>query len=349
MRKLESIASAAKKAVALVGLKRDEKVAVIYDIAASNIAQAIISQAQMVSPGMVRHYCMEDYGLRSDDGVNPLQFPDQIKYSLQEMDVSFMVRGQVKKGERESFTLPMFDAIKANERLRHAHMPGITEEVFLSGMSADYNQLRDFTKKVKDFVRNTERIMVTTPAGTDFVAKLSPKIRWIRSDGFIAPGRWGNIPGSETYTSPVSLQGVVVVDGVLGDYFDGKYGVLDKTPLTLHAEHGRVTGVFCPGNRLLEQDFKNYIRRDENSDRFGELGIGTNIGIEKLLGNMLHDEKFPGVHVAVGDPIGEKTGADWKSKQHCDMVMKKCNIFVDGKQIMFEGQFQRLLGSDYCE
>lgn len=58
---------------------------------------------------------------------------------------------------------------------------------------------------------------------------------------------------------------------------------------------------------------------------------------------MIHDEKFPGIHIAVGDPIGEATGAGWESDVHCDMVMKNCNIFVDGKQIMIDGKFAESL------
>ena len=58
---------------------------------------------------------------------------------------------------------------------------------------------------------------------------------------------------------------------------------------------------------------------------------------------MIHDEKFPGVHVAFGDPLGEVTGAEWESKVHCDVVMRKCSIFVDENQIMEDGKFHASL------
>ena len=54
---------------------------------------------------------------------------------------------------------------------------------------------------------------------------------------------------------------------------------------------------------------------------------------------MLQDEKFPGVHVAVGEPIAHQTGADWTSNVHMDGVLKKVTIDVEGQVIMRDGEF----------
>ena len=39
-----------------------------------------------------------------------------------------------------------------------------------------------------------------------------------------------------------------------------------------------------------------------------------------MIGNILQDEKFPGVHIAFGNPYGAHTGADWYSSTHIDVV-----------------------------
>jgi len=49
--------------------------------------------------------------------------------------------------------------------------------------------------------------------------------------------------------------------------------------------------------------------------------IGTNLGIKRVIGNILQDEKFPGIHIAFGNPYGEHTGAPlWHSGTHIDGV-----------------------------
>jgi aminopeptidase len=45
----------------------------------------------------------------------------------------------------------------------------------------------------------------------------------------------------------------------------------------------------------------------------GEFAIGTNIGVRDVIGNILQDEKIPGIHIAFGNPYGAHTGADWYS------------------------------------
>ena len=62
----------------------------------------------------------------------------------------------------------------------------------------------------------------------------------------------------------------------------------------------------------------------------GEFAIGTNIGVTRVIGNILQDEKFPGIHIAFGDPYGEHTGAKWSSSTHIDVVGLNFNIWLEG-------------------
>ena len=56
-----------------------------------------------------------------------------------------------------------------------------------------------------------------------------------------------------------------------------------------------------------------------------------------MIGKILQDEKFPGIHIAFGNPYGAHTGAEWYSSTHIDVVGRKFNIWVDERQIMREG------------
>ena len=140
------------------------------------------------------------------------------------------------------------------------------------------------------------------------------------------------------------MNGTIVVDGVLGDYFDSKYGLLGKNPVTYVVKDGfvDVDKIRCANPDLLN-DLKNYLTQDKNANRVGEFAIGTNLGITHLIGNMLQDEKVVGFHFATGNPYPDKTGADWKSKAHLDGIIIKPTITVDGKTIMENGKFTQLI------
>ena len=88
------------------------------------------------------------------------------------------------------------------------------------------------------------------------------------------------------------MNGIFVVDGVVGDWLCARYGLLAATPLTIEIAGNRI--VSCTSaNKQLEADFWAYTHTDENSDRVGEFAIGTNLGVERVIGNILQDEKFP--------------------------------------------------------
>lgn len=237
--------------------------------------------------------------------------------------------------------MQMTDVVNRRQ-MRHAHMVNITADVMTQGMRADFLAIDRLSQAVLDKVRAATYVRATTAAGTDIHAELSKNYRWFKTSGIISAEKWGNLPGGECFTAPQEVNGVFVVDGVVGDFLCARYGILRANPLTINIEANRITRVSCT-NKDLERDFWAYTHTDENSDRVGEFAIGTNIGVERVIGNILQDEKFPGVHIAFGDPYGAHTGAPWKSSTHIDVVGLGFNIWLgdaDGEeQIMREGVF----------
>jgi hypothetical protein len=106
-----------------------------------------------------------------------------------------------------------------------------------------------------------------------------------------------------------------------------------RTPLTIRIKGQPAAEAHC-ANRELEDEFWRYCHTDENSDRVGEFAIGTNIGVRDVIGNILQDEKIPGVHIAFGNPYGAHTGATWYSSTHIDVVGRKFDIWADGRSSM---------------
>src|SRR5438477_11797505 len=107
----------------------------------------------------------------------------------------------------------------------------------------------------------------------------------------------------------------------------------------LQIQVAQLLGVTC-ARKALEPQFSDYCHTDEHSDRVGELAFGTNLGLSEMIGILLQDEKFPGVHIAFGDPYGSQTHADWKSKTHVDVLTRDCDVWIDTDQIICKGHYQ---------
>ncbi|RMG67937.1 MAG: aminopeptidase, partial [Calditrichaeota bacterium] len=210
--------------------------------------------------------------------------------------------------------------------------------IMTQGMRADFNEIDRLSTRLVNRARETRRIHATSQGGTDIEAVFSPELRWVKTSGIITPEKWGNLPGGEIFTSPLRVDGLFVVDGVVGDYLCAKYGDLKETPLTIEIENSRIRALYCDNKQLLEE-FSTYVSTDENSNRVGEFAIGTNLAIHDVIGNILQDEKIPGIHIAFGHPYSEHTGQTWFSSTHIDCVGRAFNIWMDGELIMEDGHF----------
>jgi leucyl aminopeptidase (aminopeptidase T) len=310
-------------------IQSQERVSVITDEATLEIAAAIVAELDKVgSP--YQAWILEELAER------PLRdLPAEISRDLATSQVSIFAV-QAQSNELRS-RIQMTDVVNRH-KIRHAHMVNINRQIMLEGMRADFQRVDRLSLKVVELVRKASRIRATTAAGTDLAADLNPNYKWLKTSGIISPEKWGNLPGGEIFTTPGEVNGIFVIDGVVGDYLCAKFGSLKDTPLTIRMKGNRLTEAHSE-NRELESDFWKYTHTDENSDRVGEFAIGTNIGLKDLIGQILQDEKYPGVHIAFGNPYGAHTGADWDSTTHIDVVGRKFNIWVDDQQIMQEGKF----------
>ena len=306
-----------------------EKVTLISDHACEEIAASLAAELRR-SGCAFNSFILEDFSPR------PLSdMPAEILNDLQSSQVSiFAVHAQTN----ELRTRMQMCEVVNRHRIRHAHMVNIEKQIMLEGMRADFDKVDELTLRVMNIVKEAKAIRATTPAGTDIQTTLTPDYRWIKTSGIISRDKWGNLPGGETFTSPLEVNGTFVVDGVVGDYLCAKFGDLRETPLTLHIKGNRLTGAQCC-NKQLEEEFWEYTHRDANSNRVGEFAIGTNLACTRVVGNILQDEKMPGIHLAFGDPYGSHTGAQWASTTHIDVVGRDFDIWADDQAIMRNGTF----------
>ena len=306
-----------------------EKVTLITDRACQEIAASILYELAAISVEC-NAFILEELAPRP-----LLDMPQAVLDDLETSNVSiFTVQAQV--GELRT-RMQMTDVVN-RRKIRHAHMVNIERKIMLEGMRADFLKIDELSVKVWDIGTAAKAIHATTAAGTNITADLNKEYRWVKTSGIISVQKWGNLPGGEVFTTPGEVNGIFVIDGVVGDYLCAKYGDLKETPLTVLVKGNRITEAHS-SNKELEQEFWSYTHTDENSDRVGEFAIGTNIGIQGVIGNILQDEKLPGIHIAFGNPYGAHTGAEWYSSTHIDVVGRDFNIWADDRQIMSSGKF----------
>jgi aminopeptidase len=306
-----------------------EKVCVITDEVTIEIAASLVAELEKLG-APYNAWVLEELAPRPLAGL-----PQEILDDLETSQVSIFAV-QAQRNELKS-RMQMTEVVN-RRKIRHAHMVNINRQIMLEGMRADFQKVDRLSQKVVEMVRKASTIRAKTAAGTDLTADLNPNYKWLKTSGIITPDKWGNLPGGEIFTTPGEVNGTFVIDGVVGDYLCSKFGSLRDNPLTIHMKGNRLTEAHSE-NRELEDDFWKYTHTDENSDRVGEFAIGTNIDLKDVIGEILQDEKYPGVHIAFGNPYGAHTGAEWDSSTHIDVVGRKFNIWVDDQQIMQDGKF----------
>jgi leucyl aminopeptidase (aminopeptidase T) len=325
----ELMAGARNAVETCLSVRPGEHVALIADEASLAVAASIaaaLDEREALCTGLL----LEDFGPR------PITVaPPDVLQALETADVGVLCMSP-QPGELAA----RMAIVRVVERrqIRYAHMVGVTPQIMQQGMRADYRMVDRLSDKLRERMLRAEMLTVKTEAGTEIAAHFDRGLDWVKTSGLISPRYWSNLPAGEVFTTPATVDGRFVCDATAGDHFNGKYGDLQTTPLVLEIEGARLVGVEC-ARKDLEKEFWEYCHTDENSDRVGELAFGTNLGLSEMIGILLQDEKFPGVHIAFGDPYGSQTHANWKSKTHVDVLTRNCDVWIDEDQVIEKGQY----------
>jgi aminopeptidase len=150
---------------------------------------------------------------------------------------------------------------------------------------------------------------------------------------FNADGR-ENFPDGEIYTSPVENS----TNGWVRFTYPAIFENREIIDIELWFKDGKVIKEKAAKGQAFLTEILN---SDTGARILGELGIGTNYGIQHFTKNMLFDEKIGGtIHIAVGMGFPE-CGGENKSALHWDMLcdMSEGEIIVDGELFYKNGKF----------
>ena len=192
---------------------------------------------------------------------------------------------------------------------------------------AAWGELRAHQARLIDRLAGASELRIEAE-GTDLRLSVAGRT-WVNSDGR------RNMPSGEVFTGPVedSAEGRirftipssprgVAVEGIELEFRAGQ---------VVEARAGR-------GEAYLRET----LATDAGATRLGEIGIGTNFGIDRPVGAILFDEKIGGtVHLAVGRSYPE-TGGTNESAVHWDMICDLRDggrLSADGVTVLSDGRF----------
>jgi leucyl aminopeptidase (aminopeptidase T) len=312
-----------------LAIRRGERVVLIADRASSPSATCL-AEALSECGARWTGYLVEDLVERPMAGA-----PPELVHALEAADAGILC---VQPMEGELRARMEIVAVVERRQIRYAHMVGITPDIMRQGMRADYRLVDRLSERLLGRMRSAQRLTVRSEGGTAFSATFDSALQWVKTSGLISPRYWSNLPAGEVFTTPATLDGTFVCDGMIGDYFGPKYGDLRRTPMVLDIGGGRLRSVRSDRHDLAEE-FWAYCHTDPNSDRIGELAFGTNLELSEMIGVLLQDEKVPGVHIAFGDPYGSQTRAPWTSATHVDVLTRECDVWIDDEPVIARGRY----------
>jgi aminopeptidase len=190
---------------------------------------------------------------------------------------------------------------------------------------AAWRELSGRQQRLVEQLGSAREIRIEAP-GTDLRLRVDGRT-WINSDGR------RNMPSGEVFTGPLedSATGTIrftVPSSPRGVEVDG---------VELTFAGGEVVAARAQrGDRYLQ----SALATDAGARYLGELGIGTNAGIDRATGSILLDEKIAGtVHLALGRSYPE-TGGRNSSALHWDLI---CDL-RDGGRLSADGEVVELAG-----
>ncbi|WP_123536701.1 aminopeptidase [Halosimplex salinum] len=295
-----------------MNLGSDESCAVVTDDERQAIGEALYAVASEITDdaAIVR------YPPGDQHGEEP---PEPVAAAMASADV---VLAPTTKSL--THTAARTDANEAGARV--ATLPGITDGVFLMGLDADYESIAAESERLLEQVAGAAEVRVTTELGTDITFEPGDR-EWQLDTGIVhEAGDMSNLPAGEIFHSPEDANGRFVVDGTMMPH-----GKLDEgQTLAFEVEDGYVTDISDDAVRADVEEAAEEVGDDAYN--LAELGIGSNLAVEDLVGSVLLDEKAAGtVHIAIGDDHG--IGGDTHAPIHLDGIITEPTVYADGEVV----------------
>jgi aminopeptidase len=299
-----------------MGLQSGETVLVVTDEPLRRIGHALLEAAKSIS----REVLLVEMPPRSSNGEEP---PELVAEMMKAVEV-------VLCPTSKSLTHTDSRRAASGRGARIATLPGVTEEIMVRCMNADYHQIAARTLHLCEWLNRTKLVRVTSPSGTDLQMPVEGRAAHASTGLFREKGQWGNLPTGEAYLAPLEglSQGVLMVDGSMA-------GVgMVKTPIRIEVRNGQAVDI--TGGEEAERLIRLLSPHGEAARNLAEFGVGTN-DRAILTGVILEDEKVMGtIHVAFGD--NKSMGGTVRVASHLDGLVTSPTVWFDDRMVMENGR-----------
>jgi aminopeptidase len=193
--------------------------------------------------------------------------------------------------------------------------------------AAAWGELRAFQAGLVERLSSARELRIEAD-GTDLTLRVAGRA-WINSDGR------RNMPSGEVFTGPHETS----ANGTIRFTVPSSPAGVDVEDVRLTLRDGEVVDARAArGQEYLER----ILATDPGARRLGEIGIGTNAGIDRPIGAILFDEKIGGtVHLALGRSYPETGGVN-DSAVHWDLICdlrRGGRLTADGAVVQEDGRF----------
>ena len=193
--------------------------------------------------------------------------------------------------------------------------------------AAAWRELSEEQQRLVESLSQASEIRIESD-GTDLRLRVDART-WINSDGK------HNMPSGEVFTGPLEDS----ANGTIRFTVPTSPRGVEVTGVELSFRDGEVVGARADrGDDYLI----SALDTDSGARRLGELGIGTNPGIDRATGLVLLDEKIAGtIHLALGRSYPE-TGGRNRSALHWDLICdlrQGGRLSADGNVVNENGKF----------
>lgn len=299
-----------------MGARPGESVLIVTDEPLRSIAYALHAAAKDLGHEVM----MVEILPRQSNGAEP---PPQIAELMTKVDVVLCPTSK---------SLTHTDARRAATAAgaRVGTLPGVTEDIMVRCMNADYHRIAERTHRLCARLERTSVVRVEAPGGTNVVLPIAGRKAHASSGLFRERGQWGNLPTGEAYLAPLEGQshGLVVIDGSMAGV-----GVTAE-PIRIVVDGGYATEI--TGGREAERLIRLLEPHGRAARNVAEFGIGTN-DRARLTGVILEDEKVMGtIHIAFGD--NASMGGSVRLPSHLDGLVKSPTVWFDDEKIMDAGR-----------
>jgi 2,5-dihydroxypyridine 5,6-dioxygenase len=320
-----------------LGLRRDQNLLIFADANSLEVVEVVARAARDLD--IVTSTLFVPRVLQSDTRAAE-SLPLPVEAAIRESDAVLSCLSD--RPEHMDYRMRLLNS-SWSRRTKLAHAPGMTLEI-LAAADTDYEAIAERAELLSAVLVLGRRLDLVTEDSRGQEYRLTVEIGgWNHppgvSDGVIRDGTWDNLPPGEVYVVPRDAEGQVAINGSLPGRLlaQGEDLILTFRDGRL-AEMGPENG---PAARHLRATQIAYAERrgDPNWPNLAEIGFGLNPAIHELTGvELLDGKKAHTLHIGLGHSVS--LGGVVESVIHCDMIIRRPTVYVNGHLIMKRGDWR---------